>query len=91
MRITNSKKIMIFCGDGFRLPYDELEDFSDFYHSGIHRYDDFMVDLEKHYIKQNKIVFLGNINFIAYLERKRNSLNYTFDPDVRGPRFFGHS
>jgi hypothetical protein len=38
--VAGGPGVLVFCGSGVHWALDELEDFSDFYHSGHHRQDD---------------------------------------------------
>ena len=60
---------MIFCGTGFAWHKSNLEDFADFYLTGIHRGDDPFALMEQHHIKKEKIKLRRNIGHFAFLRR----------------------
>lgn len=80
--------ILVFCGSGFHWHVSDLEDFSDFYHSGHHRSDDPFARMEQHEIERKGISLKGNIDYFAFLKRKE----FRADPTrmhfpVSGPEF----
>jgi hypothetical protein len=61
--------VLVFCGTGFAWHKSNLEDFADFYLSGVHRGDDPFALMEQHAIKEKKIHLMRNIDHFAYLRR----------------------
>jgi large subunit ribosomal protein L30 len=61
--------ILVFCGTGFAWHKSNLEDFADFYRTGVHRADDPFARMEQHTIKEKKITLLRNIDHFAWLRR----------------------
>ena len=83
---TSQSVRMVFCGDGFRWTRDQLEDFADFYRTGMFRNDDPLRTLQRHYLVNKGIVLARTIHGFCYLERQPFELNAkTFLPDVKGP------
>lgn len=80
--------ILVFCGSGFHWNVSDLEDFSDFYHSGRHRADDPFARMEQHEIKSKGLSLKRNIDHFAFLKRKnfRADLTRMYFP-VSGPEF----
>jgi hypothetical protein len=80
--------VLVFCGTGFAWRKSNLEDFADFYLTGIHRGDDAFALMEQHAIKEKKIKLLGNIDHFAYLRRHAEKpQREEFHFPIRGPRF----
>jgi hypothetical protein len=74
---------------GFAWHRSNLEDFSDFYHSGVHRGDDAFGPMEQHHIEKKGLKLLRNIDHFACLRRHiEKPQPEEFHPSVRGPRFF---
>ncbi len=67
--------MVVFCGDGFRWDLDALEDFVSFYRTGKHWPGDPFQDMEKHYIEQNGIALLRNIDHFAFFRRREIELH----------------
>jgi ribosomal protein L30 len=79
--------VLVFCGTGFAWHKSNLEDFADFYLTGVHRGDDPFALMEQHAIKEKKIKFLRNIDHFAYLRRHTEKPQKgEFHFPVRGPR-----
>lgn len=79
--------VLIFCGTGFAWHKSNLEDFADFYLTGVHRGDDAFALMEQHHIKQKKIKLLRNIDHFAFLRRNiEKPQKEEFHFPVRGPR-----
>jgi hypothetical protein len=77
---------MIFCGDRIRWTRDQLEDFADFYHTGVFRPDDAMRTLQAHYLREKKIVIERTIDGFCHMKRAPLDLRASnFVIDVRGP------
>jgi large subunit ribosomal protein L30 len=81
-----------FLPDGRKIDFawhqSNLEDFADFYLTGIHRGDDAFALVEQHAIREKEIKFLRNIDHFAYLRRhiekpQKEDLHFP----IRGPRF----
>jgi hypothetical protein len=80
--------VLVFCGTGFAWHQSNLEDFADFYLTGVHRGDDAFALMEQHAIKQKKIKLLRNIDHFAYLRRHAEKpQKEEFHFPIRGPRF----
>ncbi len=80
--------VLVFCGTGFAWRLSDLEDFADFYRLGNHRADDPFSIMEEHYMCENQIVLLRNIDCVAYFRRPiEMPLPTEFKASVRGPRF----
>ena len=58
--------VLVFCGTGFAWHKSKLEDFADFYLTGVHRGDDAFALMKQHAIKEKKIKLLRNIDHFAY-------------------------
>jgi hypothetical protein len=77
---------MVFCGDRIRWTKDQLEDFADFYRTGVFRQDDPLRTLQAHYLREKKIVIERTIDGFCYLKRAPLDLDAAcFLVDVRGP------
>jgi hypothetical protein len=61
--------ILVFCGSDFHWHVSDLEDFSDFYHSGSHRADDPFAHMERHEIESKGHSLKRNIDHFAFLKR----------------------
>ncbi len=57
--------ILVFCGTGFAWHRSNLEDFADFYLTGVHRGDDPFALMEQHAIKEKKIKLLRSAGATA--------------------------
>jgi large subunit ribosomal protein L30 len=80
--------VLVFCGTGFAWHLSNLEDFADFYLSGVHRGDDAFALMEQHTIKQKKIKLLRNIDHFGHLRRHTEKpQKEEFHFPIRGPRF----
>jgi ribosomal protein L30 len=80
--------VLVFCGTGFAWHKCNLEDFADFYLTGIHRNDDAFALMEQHKIKEKKIKLLRNIDHFAFLRRHMEVPHgEEFHFPIRGPRF----
>jgi hypothetical protein len=60
---------MVFCGDRVRWRKDQLEDFADFYRTGLFRQDDPFRQLQAHYLTQKRLVIERTIDGFCYMER----------------------
>jgi hypothetical protein len=79
--------VLVFCGTGFAWHKSNLEDFADFYLTGVHRNDDAFALMEQHNIKERKIKLLRNIDHFACLRRHIEvPQSEEFDFPIRGPR-----
>ena len=67
--IKNGPGCLIFCGTGFAWHLSNLEDFADFYRTGVHRADDPFGPMEKHSIEKKQIELLRNVDHFAFLRR----------------------
>jgi ribosomal protein L30 len=87
--IKEGPGILVFCGTGFAWHLSNLEDFADFYHSGVHRSDDAFAQMEQHHIEEKGLELLRNIDHFACLRRhiERPEME-EFRFPVRGPRIF---
>jgi hypothetical protein len=81
--------VLVFCGTGFAWHKSNLEDFADFYLTGVHRTDDAFALMEQHNMKEKKVELLRNVDHFAWLRRhiERPQLE-EFHVPIRGPRFF---
>ncbi|MDA0222807.1 MAG: hypothetical protein QNL16_04250 [Rhodobacterales bacterium] len=61
--------VLVFCGTGFAWDVSDLEDFSDYYHSGHHREDDPFALMEQHEIDAKGIDIQRNISYFAFIKR----------------------
>ena len=83
---SNTCFVMTFCSNGFDWSLDELEDFADFYHIGIHNPDDPFSEAEKYDIGNRDIMLNRTINAFCYHERPETDLRHSrFVTRVRGP------
>lgn len=79
--------VLIFCGTGFAWHKSNLEDFADFYLTGVHRGDDAFALMEQHNIQEKKIKLLRNIDHFAFLRRPIEiPRKEEFHFPIRGPR-----
>jgi ribosomal protein L30 len=62
--------ILVFCGTGFAWHLSNLEDFADFYRTGVHRDDDPFALMEQHHIKTEGLKLLRNIDHFAWVRRR---------------------
>jgi hypothetical protein len=82
---------LLFCSEGI-WHQDDLEDFADFYHSGLFRADDWAQNAIAQYMAERNIKFDHSIAGFCYLERKHDdALARKFTVDVRGPRLFARA
>jgi hypothetical protein len=80
--------ILVFCGNGFAWRLSQLEDFADFYRTGVHRADDPFGSMEQHSIKKKGIKIQRNVDHFAFLRRPVDEARrQEFHFPVRGPRF----
>jgi hypothetical protein len=87
MQITDATTVMLFCGNGFQLRLDLLEDFSDCYKMGRYRHDDIFSAMEEHYMESKQVTFSRTIDHIAYVQRSEFSTTIDkFVSSVQGPR-----
>lgn len=87
MGINDGVSVMMFCGNGFKLRLDLLEDFADRYKVGRYRSDDIFSKMEEHYIELKQINFLNNIDYIAYMQKNEYEIEIDkFVSNVQGPR-----
>lgn len=85
--IKGGSGVLVFCGTGFAWHKSNLEDFADFYLTGVHRGDDVFALMEQHAIKRKKIKLLRNIDHFAYVRRHiEKPQKEEFHFPVRGPR-----
>jgi hypothetical protein len=78
----------VFCGTRFAWHQSNLEDFADFYLTGVHRGEDAFALMEQHAIKRKKIKLLRNIDHFGYLRRHTEKpQKEEFHFPIRGPRF----
>jgi ribosomal protein L30 len=81
--------VLVYCGTGFAWHRSNLEDFADFYRTGVHRSDDLFGPMEAESIKRKKIELLRNISDFAWLRRRIEvPQREEFHFPVRGPRIF---
>ncbi|MGF9714617.1 hypothetical protein [Paenibacillus naphthalenovorans] len=87
MGLNEEINVMLFCGNGFQLRLDLLEDFADRYKVGRYRHDDIFSKMERHHMESNEITFLNNVDYIAYAERHDYEITIRkFVGSVQGPR-----
>jgi hypothetical protein len=67
--VRSGNGLLIFCGTGFAWDQSELEDFADFYFTGVHRPDDPFGPMERHEIERAKIDLLRNITAFGFVKR----------------------
>jgi ribosomal protein L30 len=80
--------VLVFCGTGFAWHKSNLEDFADFYLTGVHRGDDAFALMEQHVISEKQIKLLHNIDHFAYLRRlTERPQKEEFHFPIRGPHF----
>jgi large subunit ribosomal protein L30 len=78
--------VLVFCGNGFAWRLSELEDFVDFYHTGVHRADDAFGPMEKNYMEASGIELARNIDHFAFLKRPIDEPESKLYYPVRGPK-----
>jgi hypothetical protein len=66
--------VLALCGDGFRWQQDGLEDFVNFYFTGVHRADDVFSKVELRYISDKKIPINRTISQFAYMKRPQSQI-----------------
>jgi hypothetical protein len=82
--------LLVFCGNGVRWHWSNLEDFADFYHAGKHRQDDPFALMEKHHIETENLKVLRNVDNFGCIRRPMEQAPITeFVWPVRGPSFGG--
>ena len=87
--IKQGPGVLVFCGTGFAWHRSNLEDFADFYFTGVHRGDDPFGPMEQHHIEKKRLELLRNIDHFGWLRRHIEKPQLEeFHPRVRGPRFF---
>ncbi len=87
--IKNGPGCLISCGTGFAWHLSNLEDFVDFYHTGVHRGDDPFGPMERHSMENKGAILTRNIDHFAFLRRHVEIPSMEeFHFPVRGPRFF---
>ena len=69
-----------------------MENFADFYRTGVHRADDPFGPMEKNHIEKKEIILLRNVDHFAFLQRpieeaEAQELHFP----VRGPLFGGRA
>jgi large subunit ribosomal protein L30 len=80
--------VLVFCGTGFAWRKSNLEDFADFYRTGIPRADDPFGKMQQHDIEEKKINLLRNVDHFAFLQRPIElAQKQGFYFSVRGPKF----
>jgi ribosomal protein L30 len=80
--------VIVFCGNGFAWGLSQLEDFADFYLTGIHRADDPFGPMEADAIKEKGIELKKNIDHFAFLQRPTDhARRQKFYYPVHGPQF----
>jgi len=67
--VRAGRGILAFCGTGFAWHRSELEDFVDFYLTGIHRTDDPYGPMEAHGLRSKKVTLQRNISDFAFIKR----------------------
>ena len=83
---TDTSIILALCGTGFYWHESQLEDFVDFYRSGLHRSDNPFAKMEAHFIEERGIILERTLTSIAYMERKTTAiLPKIMRWNVRGP------
>ena len=79
---------MIFCGDRICWTRDQLEDFADFYRTGVFRPDDPLRKLQAHFLTDKGLVLGRTVDGFCYMQRAPLDLQSSvFVVDVRGPDF----
>jgi hypothetical protein len=80
--------VLVFCGNGFAWRLSDLEDFADFYRTGVHRADDPFALMEQHDIEKKGVQLLRNVDHFACLRRPiEQARAEKFTYPVRGPQF----
>lgn len=85
--IKSGVGVIVFCGNGFAWRLSDLEDFADFYRTGVHRADDAFGPMEKNHIERSGIKLARNIDHFGYLKRPIDEPENKFYFPVRGPKF----
>jgi hypothetical protein len=79
---------LMLCSTGLNWCLDELEDFADFYRTGVARDDDWMCNAAAQYMRDEQVTFSGALAGFHYLARKHDAVSaHDFRCDVRGPAF----
>lgn len=88
---TKKKKtiaVMLFCGNGYDWYEDELEDFVEWYKTGLFVESDHFRSMIKHSLKEKKIVFERTIDTFAILYRENIIKDYKIIHNVRMDKQF---
>lgn len=67
-------QILMLCGEGFYWHQDELEDFIEYYRTGVHREDDPFALAEARHIQENKLALLRSISSFGCLDRRQGDI-----------------
>lgn len=79
---------LLFCSNGSNWHIDELEDFSDYYHTNAHRADDWLQNEVDRYIFANGISFDRTLAGFYYLARRHEDKSASlFSMNFSGPSF----
>ena len=79
---------LMLCSTGLTWHPDELEDFADFYRTGVARDDDWMRNAAAQYMRDERVTFTHSLAGFHYLARKHDAVSaHDFRCDVRGPEF----
>jgi hypothetical protein len=85
-KVQPGRGLLVFCGTGMQWRRSELEDFSDFYHTGKHRRDDPFARMEAEALSKGGIQLQRNIVAFGYMKRPDHCLEAEkWIADLRGP------
>ncbi|RUQ63061.1 hypothetical protein [Azospirillum doebereinerae] len=79
---------LVLCSNGFDWTESDLEDFADFYRTGVFRPDDWSRNAIPLFLEENGIVFTRRLAGLCYLQRSHDAVFASrFSLDVSGPDF----
>lgn len=78
----------LYCSTGTNWHLDELEDFADFYRTGVPRTDDWMRNAVERFMNEEGISFSRSLSGFHYLAREHHEVSaHDFRRNVSGPEF----
>lgn len=79
---------LMLCSTGQNWHLEDLEDFADFYRTGVARDDDWMCNAVAEYMHDEKVTFTRALAGFHYLARKHDAVSaHDFRYNVRGSKF----
>jgi hypothetical protein len=74
IKVKPGSGVLIFCGVGFHWELDKLEDFSYFYHTGVHRIDDPFAKMESFEMTQRRTQLMRNLAGFGFMQRPHDRI-----------------